>query len=79
MADESFPTQVDNLIKEAGATWEGTSVCTSWLLITEWVDSEGRVWLEEHRTTEMPAWKRLGILSYVLDTPVEPEEEDYDD
>jgi len=70
-----LPTQISKLINDAGATFEQNAICSSWLLITEWVDGEGRVWLEEHRTSEMPAWKRLGILYYVLDTNTDYEEE----
>ena len=77
--EKSFANRIDNLIKTEGATWEKTSVCTSWVLVTEWVDGDGNVWLEEHRTSDMPAWRRQGILYYILDTPTESEEEDYDD
>jgi hypothetical protein len=35
-------------------------------LVTEWVDPDGSVWLEENRTRDLPAWRRQGILSYVL-------------
>lgn len=76
--DKPFSARLDALIKAEGATWEKTSVCTSWLLITEWVDGDGVVWLEEHRTADMPAWRRQGILYYIMDTPIEYEEEDYD-
>lgn len=75
-----FPDKVDKLIKSEGAAWEKASVCTSWILVTEWVDSEGVVWLEEHRTSDMPIWRRLGILSHILSEPaIEPEDyEEYD-
>jgi hypothetical protein len=41
-------------------------VCVSWVLVSEWVDAEGNIWLEENRTADMPEWRRLGILSYVM-------------
>lgn len=68
-ADADFPTQVHNLINELGATTDERAVCTSWILITEWTNGDGQVWLEEHRTVEMPAWRRLGILWYVIEAP----------
>jgi hypothetical protein len=49
----------------ASARTEG-GVCVSWILISEWVDAEGTIWLEENRTTDMPEWRRLGILSYAM-------------
>jgi len=41
-------------------------VCVSWILVSEWVDAEGNIWLEENRTADMPEWRRMGILNYVL-------------
>ena len=74
-----FAEQINQVINDAGAVVEKASVCSAWILVTEWVDGEGNVWLEEHRTNDLPAWRRLGILSYVLDTPaVDEDGEDYD-
>jgi len=79
MPSKDFPEQVNRLINEHGATVEGASVCSSWILIAEWVDGDGHTWLEEHRTYEMPPWKRQGILTYVLNEPVIEYETDEDD
>lgn len=72
-------SQIEQLIKDQGTVLDKPSVCTAWILVTEWVDSEGNTWLEEHRTAEIPVWRRQGILAYVLDTPaVDEYDEDYD-
>jgi hypothetical protein len=71
--------QVDQLIKSSGAARTETAVCTTWILVTEWVDDHGDVWLEENRTTDLPAWRRNGILNYILsefEQPWDEEEED---
>jgi hypothetical protein len=73
-----FSEQVDHLINEMGAVAQDGAFCTSWLLVTEWTDGNGVSWLEEHRTSEMPPWKRLGLLYYVLDTDGE-KVDDFDD
>ena len=58
-----------------GATISDNAVCVSWILVTEWTDGEGNNWLEEHRTAQMPPWKRQGILWHILEEPV-PDYED---
>lgn len=75
-----FAKQIDQLIQDQGAVLAKVSVCSSWILVTEWVDGEGNTWLEEHRTSDLPAWRRQGILSYVLETPTDlTEDEEYYD
>jgi len=64
--------QVDQIIRASGASRTEAAVCTTWILVTEWVDDQGSVWLEENRTVDLPAWRRNGILNYVL-TEYEPE------
>jgi hypothetical protein len=77
---QSFTERIDQLIKGSKRENEETSaVCTTWILLTEWVNGDGDVWLEEHRTIDLPAWRRAGILNYVLTEPEHLPEEDYDD
>jgi hypothetical protein len=70
----SLSDQIQQIIDESPSARTEGGVCTSWILLTEWVDSDGSVWLEENRTYGMPAWRRLGILNYVV-----VESEDLDD
>lgn len=73
--------QVDQLIRSSGASRTETAVCTTWILVTEWVDDHGSVWLEENRTVDLPAWRRNGILNYILteeDVEYEQNEEEDD-
>ena len=69
MPEPEFSAEVNALINEMGSTFEN-SVCTSWILVTEWVDADGNCWLQENRTSEMPPWKRQGILWHILEEPV---------
>jgi len=76
MTANDLPSQIDKLINDIGASWRKDSVCTSWILITEWADSEGNQWLEESRVTDLTPWKRLGILYHVINKDEPTEEED---
>jgi hypothetical protein len=62
----SLTEQIQQVIDESPSARTEGGICTSWILITEWVDSDGSVWLEENRTVDLPAWRRLGILNYVV-------------
>ena len=62
----SFTEAIQQLIENSPSARTDGGVCTSWILVTEWVDPDGSVWLEENRTRDLPAWRRQGILSYVL-------------
>jgi len=79
MKTSPLSEQVDQLIKTNGAARSETAVCTTWILLTEWVGGDGSVWLEEHRTSDLPAWRRTGILSHVLSTEDDYEWVDEDD
>jgi hypothetical protein len=72
--------QVGLLISDVGSALEKNSVCSAWILVTEWVDGQGDVWVEEHRITDLPQWRRQGLLYYLLNS-VEPvyQLEDYDE
>lgn len=61
----SLSDQIQQLLESSASVRTETGICTSWILLTEWVGSDGAVWLEETRTTDLPAWRRLGILNYV--------------
>jgi len=76
--EKSLSTQVDEVIHSVGSATSEVAVCTSWILLTEWTDGNGGMWLEEYRTTGIAPWKREGILNYVLTTDV-PIEADTDD
>ena len=73
MAD-SFSTRINKVIQSAGAVAEDVAVCSSWILVAEWVGADGSVWLEEHRTSDLPAWRRQGMLNYVLTENPEDQE-----
>lgn len=45
---------------------EDNSVVSSWVLVTENVASDGYTWIQEVRSSELPPWRRLGLLYYVI-------------
>lgn len=61
----SMNERIQQVIDTSPSARTDGGICTSWILLTEWVDSDGSVWLEENRTADMPSWRRLGILNYV--------------
>ena len=37
---------------------------TSWILITEWMDSEGNFWFSTHMEPQQPVWRVSGMLDH---------------
>ena len=71
MIDPDLPDEIHKLISDVGAVWRKDSICTSWILLTEWVDADGNKWIEESRTESLTEWQRQGILGYVLEQRME--------
>ena len=62
----SIARKIQQVLETSPSARNEGGVCVSWILVSEWVDAEGTIWLEENRTTDMPEWRRLGILSYAM-------------
>jgi accessory colonization factor AcfC len=43
------------------------AMCTSWILVSEWMDSEGNVWFSTHAEPELPVWRSNGLLQHAQD------------
>lgn len=65
-------------IKEVSNAVQGLSTlldqdgayCTSWILVSEWMDSNGNFWFSTHSEPEMPVWRISGMLSHAQSTVV---------
>jgi|LauGreSuBDMM15SN_2_FD.fasta_scaffold193919_1 hypothetical protein len=42
------------------------AMCTNFVLVAEWVDSNGDFWLSTHGDEGIPPWRVEGLLSYAL-------------
>jgi hypothetical protein len=43
------------------------AMCNSWILISEWMDSEGNVWFSSHSEPDLPVWRLNGMLQHAQD------------
>ena len=44
------------------------AMCTTWVLISEWIDSEGNFWFSTHSEPDLPIWRKNGMLQHAIDT-----------
>jgi hypothetical protein len=44
------------------------AMCTSWVLVSEWIDSEGNFWFSTHTEPDLAIWRRNGMLQHAIDT-----------
>jgi hypothetical protein len=58
----------DALAKLAGeVAGEGkNAVCTNWVLVAEWSDTDGEHWLSRWWDENRPVWQRDGLLHHAL-------------
>lgn len=40
------------------------AMCTSWVLVSEWIDSDGNFWFSTHSEPDLPIWRMNGMLSH---------------
>lgn len=44
------------------------AMCISWLLTSEWMDSEGNMWFSTHSEPDLPIWRKNGMLQHAIDS-----------
>lgn len=44
------------------------AMCTTWILVSEWIDSEGNFWFSTHSEPDLPIWRKNGMLQHAIDT-----------
>lgn len=69
---KNLADRLEREIREDAKTRDRVTVLTSMIVICEFVDGDGRTWLEEHRNEAVPPWRRNGILQYILYSEDEP-------
>lgn len=40
------------------------AMCTQWVLVAEWMDSEGKLWFSTHAEPSGPVWRINGMLDH---------------
>lgn len=40
------------------------AICTQWILVAEWMDSEGKLWFSTHAEPNGPVWRVNGMLDH---------------
>ena len=43
------------------------AMCTSWVLVSEWIDSEGDGRFSTHSEPDLPVWRINGMLQHAQD------------
>lgn len=46
------------------------ALLTSWILVSEWMDSNGNFWFSTHSEPDMPIWRLNGMLGHAQSTVV---------
>ena len=49
--------------------------CTNYIVVAEFMDSNGQYWSMVHKNEELPIWRHTGLLQYVLENSLNDEEE----
>lgn len=73
--DTPKPTMEDLLQTIAGDAFPSGALCTAWVLITEWMDSNGAIWTWTAADPNSPPWRKQGLVQWSLDAGLD----DYDD
>lgn len=66
----------DDLIGSAGATG---AVLTHWVLVAEFVDTNGEAWLARRNSENMTQWLREGMLNNALGSETWQEDRDVEE
>lgn len=40
------------------------AMCTSWVIVSEWIDSDGNFWFSTHSEPDLPIWRMNGMLAH---------------
>ena len=54
-----------DLLTQLQAEMDG-QICTGWVLLSEWVSSDGSKILEAHKSPELTPWSAGGMLHHAL-------------
>lgn len=67
MAEElSIQDRIQEAIQADAPEETPGALCTGWVVVAEWCDSDGKLWLSRADSDNMTAWKRTGMLHDAL-------------
>jgi hypothetical protein len=52
------------------------ALCTTWILVSEWVDIDGNFWFSTHSEPEQPVWRQTGMLDHAKSYMIQRHYED---
>lgn len=57
----------DLLVSMSKQTFPEGAMCTSWVIVSEWMDADGEYWTFVGSDDRSPPWRHTGLLSWALD------------
>jgi hypothetical protein len=54
------------------------ALCTSWVVVTEWVDLDGNYWTYVAKDPTNPPWRHEGLINHVISEGLDPGDDDDD-
>lgn len=58
---------IDRAVRQTnGAIHPKGAVCSSWVLVAEWQDADGRWWVTRWSSRDTPPWRVEGLLQYAI-------------
>jgi hypothetical protein len=63
-ADERLKAVDDAIQNLATLLAPNGALCTTWILVTEWIDTEGNFWFSTHSEPDQPHWRQTGMLDH---------------
>ena len=50
------------------------AMCTTWILVSEWIDTDGNFWFSTHTEPDQPVWRQTGLLDHAKSVMLERHE-----
>lgn len=79
MTDPDPGPNLTKAVEEVGrAVFPDGAILTSWVLITEWMDSDGEWWCHVATDDQAPIWRHHGLVAYAAehDLCLDPDDDD---
>lgn len=77
--DTEYLQNVLAKVPPVGAPWREGAVLTGWVVITEWMDTDGEKWLSFNRAEATAPWAAKGMCWEALHNLDAPDLDDLDD
>jgi len=57
--------KLDEVIRQSSGSVSPIAICTDWIVVAEFSDGDGHLWLESYQSENLSSWKRRGILDSI--------------